>query len=81
MITKIAPVPAYPKTGVQLRVDDGHITLGVGGNFQWAILDDEGNMVAGPGRNELTTNQYAKWTDDDEYVAACVAENLGLKPL
>lgn len=80
MIIPIQPVPAFPKQGTQLLVDDGHVALESGANFQWAILDAEGNIVAGPARNSLTDSQYAAWTSDDEFVARCVAENIGLRP-
>jgi len=79
MTIEIKPVPAYPATATQLRVDDGHVQLGIGANFQWALLDVDGNIVAGPGRNDLTQNQYDTWIDD-ESVAEDVAENLGLIP-
>ena len=80
MIINIKPVPCFPTTATQLRVDDGQINLGVGANFQWALLDANSNLVAGPGRSPLTDAQYAGWTGDDSYVAGCVATNLGLTP-
>ena len=78
MIIPIVPVAAFPTSGTQLRVDDGHVQLGTTASFQWAILDADGNLVGGPSRNSLTTGQYAAWLSEDEWVAQCVATNLGL---
>ena len=80
MITPITPVPGWPKQGVSLRVDDGHVTLGDTTNFQWAILDEDGQITTGPARVALTPDQYTNWPagEDDTYVMACVATNLGL---
>lgn len=78
MTIPITPVPAYPAAATQIRVDDGHVTLGVGANFQYTLLDASGNAVSAPARNSLTPEQYAAWTGDDEFAAQCVAQNVGL---
>ena len=80
MLLSIQPVPAYPNPAVSLRVDDGHVNLGVGADFQWALLDASGALVAGPGRNTLTDAQYNAWTGADSEVLNAVALNLGLTP-
>ena len=76
MNISIQPVPCYPAPAVSLKVDDGQVNLGVGANFQWALLDANGNIVAGPERMALTDAQYTAWTGDDAYVANCIAANL-----
>jgi hypothetical protein len=81
MIIQIEPREAFPSPATQLRVDDGHVTLGQSANFQYALLDADGNLVSVPARNTLTTEQYEAWTGDDEFVAQCVAENIGLTPI
>ena len=80
MTIPIIPVPCFPATATQLRVDDGRVNLGVGANFQWALLDANNALVSGPGRNALSDQQYNSWTGDDLFVAKSVAANLGLTP-
>jgi hypothetical protein len=80
MIIPIAPVPCFPHQAVSLRVDDGHVTLDVGADFQWALLDASSAVVAGPGRQALSPDQYAQWAGSDREVAVSIALNLGLTP-
>ena len=80
MTIQIVPVPCFPKQATQLKVDDVLVNLGVGANTQWALLDDMGAIVSGPGRNSLTDEQYNAWTGDDMFVVTCVAKNLGVTP-
>jgi hypothetical protein len=81
MTIAIEPVPAFPSEATQLRVDDGHVIFNQSINCQYALLDADGNLVSVPKRNTLTTEQYEAWTGDDEFVAQCVAENIGLTPI
>ena len=79
MIIDIKPVPAYPSEATQIRVDDGHVRLEHGANFQAMLLDAGGAVASNPTRVPLTDEQYANWTGDDTYVAQCVAHNMGLE--
>lgn len=76
MKINIVPINCYPATATQLRVDDCLVTLGVGLNAQWALLDSNDVIVAGPGRASLTDEQYAAWTGDDAFVVESIASNL-----
>ncbi len=80
MTIAIVPLNTWPTQATQLQVDDGHVTLGVGANFQYALLDANGALVSAPARNTLTDEQYASWTGSDEAVCAFVAQNVGLTP-
>lgn len=64
-----------------LDVSDGHVTLGVGADFQWALLNAAGDIIAGPERCALTADQYNAWGADDSAVAKAVAQNLALVPV
>jgi hypothetical protein len=81
MIIQIQPVPCFPKTATQLRIDDGIVDLGKGANFQWALLDADGAIVSGPSRVPLTAEQYEAWGADDGAIATACAANLGLTPV
>ena len=78
MQSTIQPVPAFNGPAVSLRVDDGHVSLGQGAHFQWALLNANDEIVAGPARSPLTDEQYNAWTGDDQYVVDSVAANLGV---
>ncbi len=78
MIIPITPVPGWPKSGTQLRVDDVYVTLGGTANVQWVVLNEDDAITAGPARVVLTQEQYDGWVGPDEYVIECVAANLGL---
>lgn len=78
MQSPIQSVPAFNGPAVTLRVDDGHVSLGQGAHFQWALLNANGDIVAGPARSALTDEQYNAWTGDDQHVVASVAVNLGV---
>ena len=80
MIISIEAVGGWPKLGVSLRVDDVSVKLSETANVQWAILDEDGKITAGPARASLTPEQYNAWGEDDGWVATCIAENLGLVP-
>lgn len=77
----IQPVSTFPGTAVELRVDYGMVELDVGASFQWALLDVNGNVVAGPGRLPLTDQQYLDWAEDDSVVAKAIAANVGVTPI
>lgn len=79
MLVPIAPVPAYPKQAVAIKIDDVHVTLDTGANAQWQLVDEDGSGVSQPDRCALTDEQYAQWGSDDAYFCACIIENVGLK--
>lgn len=78
MTINTIPIPCFNGPATQIRVDDGHVRLDVGANFQWALLNVSGQIVSGPGRSDLTSGQYASWTGDDAFVVECIAENIGV---
>ncbi len=81
MTIDIEPTDAFNGPATQLRVNDGHVHLGHGADFQYALLNAAGETVAPVARNALTPEQYAGWVGDDVYVVNCVAANLGLTPI
>lgn len=81
MTIPISPVNAFPAVATQLRVSDGRVELGAGASFKYVLLSADGKAVSPEGLNALTQSQYDGWTGSDQYVAECVAANLGLTPL
>lgn len=77
----IQPVPSFPHSATQLECVDTVVTLGVGLNTEYRLLDDSGQIVSARLRNSLTEEQYNAWTGEDEFVCKCVAENVGLTPV
>lgn len=81
MIIQIQPVPAFPNSGVQLDVHNGNVILGDTASFLYTVLDVSGDPVSVSRRVSMTTGQYENWVGGDEYVCACIAENVGLVPI
>jgi hypothetical protein len=80
MKTNITPVACFNGPATQLVVDDGHVQLNVGANFQYVLLNASDVVVYGPARSALTPEQYDAWTGDDAHVVASVAANIGVTP-
>ncbi len=75
----IVPVGGFPKPGITLRVDNTLVSLTNNtANCQWAILDEDGAITTGPFRSDISSEQMDGWIGDNEYIVACVAQNVGL---
>lgn len=81
MILGIQPVEAYPNSGQYIRVYDGQVVLGYTAKFLYYLLDTSGTMVSVPTSHEMLPSVYDAWTGSDTYVAATIAQSIGLTPL
>lgn len=81
MILGIQPVPAYPSSGVYMKLEEGRIELESTASFLYTVLDTGANPVSLSRRVSLTLDQYNGWTGADTYVAANIAVNAGLTPI
>lgn len=76
----INPVPSFPSTATQLEIVSLSVNLGVGATASWRLLDANNAPASQITGTSLTDAQYAAWTGDDTFVAACIASNNGLTP-
>lgn len=67
-------------SATQLEIIDPQWTPNVTINFEWRLLNAEGEICSPRKRAELTADQYENWgSGDDSYVCVCIAENVGLE--
>ena len=78
MIKNIKPVTVFPNTATKLRVDDCLVTLDESVNVQWALLDNNSNVLGAPGRLTFSGEDYENWGSDDDYLFNLVASALSL---
>lgn len=76
----IQPVSCFNGPATQIELVDTSVVLGSGLNTEWRLLNAAGEIVSARQRESLTAEQYASWTGSDEFVAECIAENVGLTP-
>ena len=76
----ISPVPSFPRQATQLEIVSTTVELGKTATCVWQLLDQENEPCSVLNSSKLTSDQYAAWVGDDNYVARCVAENAGLAP-
>lgn len=81
MIIGVQPIAAFPSSGHYIRVYDGQIMLGNTAKFLYYLLDVSGNAVSIPKNIQLQSTTYNNWTGDDTFVAATIAQSVGLTPL
>lgn len=80
MNVSIIPVLVFPATAVTVSFADFYCVPDTTLNCQYQLLDS-GNAVLSVGRINLTSGQYTGWAgsvDDNVYLPACFALNLGL---
>lgn len=85
MKISIQPVDIYPTKANQLFVSDTWTTnLGSAPIFNYTLQNVLGKTIAGLKSDtvSMTFDQWQKWAanaDDETYILACVATNLGLQ--
>lgn len=77
----ITPVAAYPAQATQIDISDVRVTLDYSADCQYFLVDENGALVSSPARCSLTAEQYALWSDNDEYFVSCILTNLNLSRL
>ncbi len=77
----ITPVAAYPAQATQIDISDVRVSLDESADCQYFLVDANGALVSSPARASLTPEQYALWSDNDEYFVDCVLANLNLSRL
>lgn len=74
----ITPVAAFPAQATKIDISDIRVTLDQSADCQYFLVDANGALVSPAARVVLTEEQYALWSDNDEYFVDCILANLNL---
>lgn len=79
MKIQITPVSVFPHTATQIEFLAAEITLGVSARSQYILQTADGQNLTSAWVS-MTPEQYAGWSNDDDYAAAAFIQALGLTP-
>lgn len=79
MKTKIVP-PSWNLSAVELELIDAVPTPNVGINYEYRLLNKDGEICSARKRVDFDGADYSNWGtgDDVAYICGCVAAKLGL---
>ena len=79
MKTKIVP-PSWNLSAVELELIDAVHTPNKGINYEYRLLNKDGEICSPRKRVDFDGDDYAKWGtgDDVAYICGCVAKKLNL---
>lgn len=78
MFANIEPLKIVPGTNVAVILELLAIVVpNKGARVEWRLLNSQTQVVAN-GLDEMSSDDYAKWGDDDSYLFTWIAPRLGV---
>ncbi len=74
---QIQPVTVWNNQATKIRIEQVYVQLDNTASCNYALVSDDGSELIRNGAS-LTPEQYALWSDNDEYFVDCIIANLRL---